>query len=154
MTALDVVVGPEPTDLRSLPRPEASWLAALDDPHVPVRVAWSPTLGYANVDAEVLAACERAVGDLESLGAEVDGVDTVFESDPVGDWLTLIGGLPAAHHAALHGPSRAGSEVDPVLRAIVDARPSDHRRAGGAGVRPVPRDEPAPGRAVPRRCAS
>ena len=35
--ALDVAVGPDPTDLRALPRPEASWLAALDDPHVPVR---------------------------------------------------------------------------------------------------------------------
>ena len=34
--ALDVAVGPDPTDLRALPRPEASWLAALDDPHVPV----------------------------------------------------------------------------------------------------------------------
>ena len=33
------LVGPDPTDLRSLPRPEASWLAALDDPHVPVQVA-------------------------------------------------------------------------------------------------------------------
>ena len=52
--ALDVVVGPDPTDLRSLPRPEASWLAALEDPHVPVQIAWSPTLGYASVDAEVL----------------------------------------------------------------------------------------------------
>ncbi len=33
--ALDVSVSPDPTDLRSLPRPEASWLAALEDPHVP-----------------------------------------------------------------------------------------------------------------------
>ena len=69
--ALDVAVGPDPTDLRSLPRPEASWLAALHDPHVPVRVAYAPTLGYATVDAEVRAACDRAVGVLESLGAEV-----------------------------------------------------------------------------------
>ena len=48
--ALDVSVGPDPTDLRSLPRPEASWLAALEDPHVPVQVAYAPTLGYATVD--------------------------------------------------------------------------------------------------------
>ena len=58
--ALDVAVGPDPTDLRALPRPEASWLAALDEPHVPARVAYAPTLGYATVDAEVAAACERA----------------------------------------------------------------------------------------------
>ena len=86
--ALDVAVGPDPTDLRSLPRPEASWLAALDDPHVPVRVAYAPTLGYATVDAEVRAACDRAVGVLESLGAEVTVLESVFEDDPVRDFLT------------------------------------------------------------------
>jgi aspartyl-tRNA(Asn)/glutamyl-tRNA(Gln) amidotransferase subunit A len=89
--ALDTVVAPEPTDLRSLPRPEASWLAALEDPRVPTRVLWSPTLGYATVDAEVLAICERAVAVLESLGAEVVQVDQVFDTDPVTDWLALTG---------------------------------------------------------------
>ena len=84
VTALDVVVGPDPSDLRALPRPEASWLAALEDPHVPVEVVWAPTLGYANVDAEVLAVCERAVGVLESLGADVTVVDTVFDDRPGG----------------------------------------------------------------------
>ncbi len=51
--SLDVAVGPDPTDLRSLPRPEANWRDALEDPHVPVRVAYAPTLGYATVDSEV-----------------------------------------------------------------------------------------------------
>ena len=57
--ALDVAVGPDPSDLRSLPRPEGDWLAALDDAHVPVRIAYAPTLGYATVDDEVAAACGR-----------------------------------------------------------------------------------------------
>jgi Asp-tRNA(Asn)/Glu-tRNA(Gln) amidotransferase A subunit family amidase len=87
--ALDTVVAPEPSDLRSLPRPEASWLAALDEPRVPARVLWSPTLGYATVDAEVLSVCEQAVAVLESLGAEVVEIDRVFDTDPVNDWLTL-----------------------------------------------------------------
>ena len=39
--ALDVAVGPDPTDLRSLPRPEANWLAALEDAHVPVKIAYA-----------------------------------------------------------------------------------------------------------------
>ena len=68
VAALDVVVGPDPTDLRSLPRPEASWPAALDDPQPPARVAWSPTLGYAEVDDEVLSVCRRAVDVLADLG--------------------------------------------------------------------------------------
>ncbi len=89
VVALDAVVAPEPSDLRSLPRPEASWLATLEDPQVPARVLWAPTLGYATVDAEVLTTCERAVSVLESLGAEVTQVDSVFDTDPVADWLTL-----------------------------------------------------------------
>jgi aspartyl-tRNA(Asn)/glutamyl-tRNA(Gln) amidotransferase subunit A len=89
--ALDTVVAPEPTDLRSLPRPEASWLAALDEARVPTRVLWSPTLGYAKVDAEVLAVCERALAVLEGLGAEVVEVDPVFDEDPVNDWLAMTG---------------------------------------------------------------
>ncbi len=91
VVALDAVVAPEPTDLRSLPRPEASWLAALEQPRVPARVLWSPTLGYATVDAEVHSLCERAVSVLESLGAEVEEVDPVFDADPVSDWLILTG---------------------------------------------------------------
>ncbi len=119
-TALDVAVGPDPTDLRALPRPEASWLAALDNPHVPVRVVWAPTLGYATVDAEVLAVCERAVGVLESLGAEVTVIDTVFDEDPVGDFLTLMGVCQLRTMRPLMGSPRWG-ESDPVLRAIIEA---------------------------------
>ncbi|HVB91246.1 MAG TPA: amidase [Acidimicrobiales bacterium] len=121
--ALDVSVGPDPTDLRSLPRPEASWLAALEDPHVPVRVAWAPTLGYATVDAEVLAVCERAVGVLESMGAEVTVLDTVFDADPVDDFLTLMGACQLRTMRPLMGHPR-WEEVDPVLRLIVDSAAS------------------------------
>src|SRR5690606_16117078 len=69
--ALDAVVGPDPTDLRSLPMPEASWTRSLDDVGAPHRVAWSPTLGYAAVDREVLAVCEAAVDRLADAGTEV-----------------------------------------------------------------------------------
>jgi aspartyl-tRNA(Asn)/glutamyl-tRNA(Gln) amidotransferase subunit A len=87
--ALDIVIGPDPTDLRSLPMPEASWTAALDDAHVPLAVAWSPTLGYAPLDDEVRVVCERAVRKIEELGAKVIDVDEVFPEDPVQPWLTL-----------------------------------------------------------------
>jgi Asp-tRNA(Asn)/Glu-tRNA(Gln) amidotransferase A subunit family amidase len=87
--ALDAVVGPEPTDLRSLPMPESSWSRSVADVHPPRRVGWSPTLGYAPVDAEILSVCESAVRVLESLGTEIVEIDTVFPEDPVRDWLTL-----------------------------------------------------------------
>jgi aspartyl-tRNA(Asn)/glutamyl-tRNA(Gln) amidotransferase subunit A len=120
VTALDVVVGPDPSDLRALPRPEASWLAAVEDPHVPVRVTWSPTLGYADVDSEVLEICQRAVGVLESLGAEVTEVDPVFETDPVDDFLSLMSVCQLRTLRPFMGHPR-WEEIDPFLRAMVDA---------------------------------
>jgi aspartyl-tRNA(Asn)/glutamyl-tRNA(Gln) amidotransferase subunit A len=87
--ALDSVIGPEPSDLRALPMPEHSWIDALDHLHPPRTVLWSPTLGYARVDTEVLAVCERAVAALEDRGTEVIRIDDVFDEDPAVDWLLL-----------------------------------------------------------------
>jgi aspartyl-tRNA(Asn)/glutamyl-tRNA(Gln) amidotransferase subunit A len=114
VAALDVAVGPDPTDLRSLPRPEASWIAALDNPRPPRRVAWSPTLGYADVDAEVLAICERAVEVMASLGTEVVEVDSVFSADPVGEWLTLSGVYNLRTLAAIRD-TPSWEQLDPLL---------------------------------------
>ncbi|HZD65449.1 MAG TPA: amidase family protein [Acidimicrobiales bacterium] len=87
--ALAAVIGPDPSDLASLPMPDASWLGALRQPHLPARVAWSPTLGYAPVDQEVREICERALRELEAGGVEVEQVDTVFPEDPIVSWLAL-----------------------------------------------------------------
>ena len=87
--ALDAVVGPEATDLRSLPMPDSSWSRSLQDIHPPRKVAWSPTLGYATVDREVLEVCEGAIKVLEGLGTEIVPVDDVFEGDPGAPWMTL-----------------------------------------------------------------
>jgi len=89
--ALDAVVGPEPTDLRALPRPEGLLAGRPRQPSRPGQDRWSPTLGYAPVDAEVLAVCERALGALESLGAEIIEVETVFDEDPMAPWLSMVG---------------------------------------------------------------
>jgi len=133
VTALDLTVSPDPTDLYSLPLPEASWLAALDDAKPPKKIAWSPTLGYAPIDKEVLALCERALEVFEALGTEVVEVESVFETDPVSDWLTLV----LAYHLRTLGRHR-GSEiwekVDPLLAAQVDwaagdLSPSDYVEA-------------------------
>src|SRR3984957_16756072 len=119
VAALDVVVGPDPSDLRSLPRPEASWPAALLDARMPVRVAWSPTLGYAEVDAEVLAICRRAVEVMASLGTEVVEVGTVFDADPVDEWLTLAGVYNFRTYADVRGTA-VWDRVDPVLTMVID----------------------------------
>jgi len=119
VAALDLVVGPDPTDLRSLPRPEASWPAALADAQLPLRVAWSPTLGYAPVDDEVLSTCTAAVSVLESLGVEVVEVDTVFDEDPVQQWLTLASAYNL-RTLAPHRDSQQWKQIDPLLAAAME----------------------------------
>lgn len=117
--ALDAIIGPDPTDLRSLPMPEPSWQAAIEEPHMPMKVAWSPTLGYADVDADVLKVCEAAVARFASLGATVVELDGVFDKDPVDDWLLLTG----AYHARTLAPYRGTPDyerIDPVLRMLAE----------------------------------
>ncbi len=119
VAALEVVVGPDPTDLRSLPRPEASWLAVLEDPQPPRRVAWSPTLGYADVDPEVLELCGRAVDRLADLGCEVTEVTTVWDEDPLDPWLTLAGVYNLRTYRSVVG-TPVYEQIDPVLRMVID----------------------------------
>jgi aspartyl-tRNA(Asn)/glutamyl-tRNA(Gln) amidotransferase subunit A len=117
--ALDLVVGPDPTDIRSLPRPETPWSASTADIGPPLRVAWSPTMGFADVDDEVGAACERAVGVLADLGAEVEEVPTIWEDDPIWDWLAIVAAGNARTLAPLRG-TEAWDLVDPGLAGVAD----------------------------------
>jgi Asp-tRNA(Asn)/Glu-tRNA(Gln) amidotransferase A subunit family amidase len=137
--AYDVVAWPEPTDLRSLPAvgPPGSWSAAVAGTGPPRAVAWSPTLGYATVDREVLAVCSAAVERLAREGVEVVEVDPVFEEDPVRAWLALVA---ASTLRRLEG--RRGSDdwalLDPsVSRALgwaaEEVSATDFARAEDAG---------------------
>jgi aspartyl-tRNA(Asn)/glutamyl-tRNA(Gln) amidotransferase subunit A len=51
-----------------------------------LRVAYSPTLGYARCDAEVLRVVGEAAKRFEELGCTVDLVERAFERDPVDIW--------------------------------------------------------------------
>ena len=89
-------------------------------------MAWSPTLGYAPVDDEVLKVCTRAVRVLESLGAEVVEIEPVFDEDPVRDWLTLA----TAYNLRTLAPYRdtdSGSASIPSWRPPWTGRPSTSR---------------------------
>jgi aspartyl-tRNA(Asn)/glutamyl-tRNA(Gln) amidotransferase subunit A len=99
--------------------PEPSWLGALDQARPPVKVAWSPTLGYAPVDREVQAICEDAIGALAAMGVEVVEVDRVFEEDPVMPWLTLTSAYCARTLAPWRGTEVWGS-LDPGLVSQVE----------------------------------
>lgn len=117
--ALDAVVGPEPTDLRSLPMPDASWTRSLTEVHPPRKVGWSPTLGYVQVDREVAAICEAAVQRLADEGTEVVEIERVFDIDPVMDWIriAMVGDERTLGH--LRGTPE-WDLVDPVHAQLID----------------------------------
>ncbi|HET8619601.1 MAG TPA: amidase [Acidimicrobiales bacterium] len=117
--ALDVVVGPEPSDLASLPLPDASWSRSLADLGAPRRVAWSPALGYGHTDSEVVAVCEEALRRLESLGTEVIVVDEVWDRDPIDDWLAMTGVYCLREIDAYRG-TEVWAKIDPGLVALAD----------------------------------
>jgi Asp-tRNA(Asn)/Glu-tRNA(Gln) amidotransferase A subunit family amidase len=99
--------------------PEPSWLGAIEDPHLPIKVAWSPTLGYANVDDAVMTVCRAAIDRLADLGADVVEIETVFGEDPVMSWVTMTN----AYNARTLAPYReteVWDQIDPGLRAMAD----------------------------------
>jgi aspartyl-tRNA(Asn)/glutamyl-tRNA(Gln) amidotransferase subunit A len=80
---MNVLKLPDARDWTALPPDDRDYTAGLDDGIRGMRIAWSPSLGYAkNVHAEVAAACGRAVATLADLGAAVEEVDPGIE-DPL-----------------------------------------------------------------------
>jgi Asp-tRNA(Asn)/Glu-tRNA(Gln) amidotransferase A subunit family amidase len=90
IAVLDVIVGPDPTDLRSLPAPCEPLSAGVARSELPRRIAWSPKLGYDWSEPSILAACEAAVEGLAAAGVEVVEIDRVFDSEPNDLWMALI----------------------------------------------------------------
>ena len=76
---LDAVVGMEETDPNSLPHPGYSYVDILDRLPKNLRIAWSPDLGYANVEPDVRRGCEDGVKAFEEMGYKVDEIGHVFD---------------------------------------------------------------------------
>src|SRR4051794_18011768 len=115
IAVLDVIVGPEPTDLRSLPAPPRPWTSAIDDEPQPRRIGWSPTLGYADVDPDIVAACTGTIERLAASGVEVVDIPTVFDADPVITWATMI-----ACYVRRSVGDRDLALMDPAVRVFVE----------------------------------
>src|SRR4029450_4272969 len=103
----------------SLPLPAASWSRSLAELRAPRRVAWSPTLGYAHPDREVLDVCEAAVAQLEDMGTEVVVVDDVFARAPANHGLALVGVYCLRELEPFRGKDVWG-RIDPGLLALVE----------------------------------
>ncbi|MDQ2926963.1 MAG: amidase [Pseudomonadota bacterium] len=123
---MNVLKRPDARDWTSLPPDPIDYLEGLDGGIRRLRIAYSPTLGFArHVDAEVAAAVDAAVHDLEALGAHVERVDPGF-ADPLeittglwfhGTW-ALWNGLTAEQQQVVDPDFRAEAELGAKLGAL------------------------------------
>ncbi len=77
---LTVLTGADHRDPYALPPEDKDYAAELEEGVRGWRIAYSPTLGYAKVDAEIAAAAAEATRHFEALGASVEQVDAMFDS--------------------------------------------------------------------------
>ena len=114
---LDVISGFDPRDPWALPPLTRSCVAALGDGVSGIRIAASPTLGYAKVHPEVAAAFQVATEVFAGLGAEVELAEPGF-SDPVEAFHVLWFSGAAKSTDQLNADARA--KLDPGLLEIVE----------------------------------
>ena len=114
---LQVMAGPDDRDPLSFPSAGADFVGAVEGGVQGLRVAWSPTLGYAVVDPEVRAVTEKAAQHFHDLGSRVDQVERVFD-DPDPIWSPLFYAGIAARLADLLPEWR--TRMDPGLVEVVE----------------------------------
>jgi Asp-tRNA(Asn)/Glu-tRNA(Gln) amidotransferase A subunit family amidase len=83
---LTAVSGYDARDPASVAAPVPDYLGACEQDPRGLRIAWSPTLGYARPTAEMLELTSKAVRVFEEFGCTVDLVDKVFDN-PVDLWM-------------------------------------------------------------------
>ncbi|TXT38245.1 MAG: aspartyl-tRNA(Asn)/glutamyl-tRNA (Gln) amidotransferase subunit A [Planctomycetota bacterium] len=115
--ALDVLAGPDPRDLLSLPATGESYSANLDCGIRGKRIAYSSNFGYARVEPEVAAICQRAAQRFAEAGAIVEEVKLDWR-DPYDTWSVFFFGTAAAS-LEKKLPTQ-GELLDPGLRRVVE----------------------------------
>ncbi len=106
---MNVLTEADHRDTNAIPRRGIDYLAELKGGVRGLKIAYSPNLGYVDVDPEVEAAVAEAVRVFEQLGAEVVRVDPGF-SDP----------LAAFGHLFYGGAANAMRDLGPKKRELMD----------------------------------
>jgi aspartyl-tRNA(Asn)/glutamyl-tRNA(Gln) amidotransferase subunit A len=109
---MTVITGADHRDVHALPPERRDYSAGLDDGVKGLRIAFSPSFGYAKVDPDVAAAVAAAARRFVELGAEVETIERVFD-DPASAWLTLWWSGAAKAMSAYSAAARR--RVDPGL---------------------------------------
>lgn len=112
---LDVLSGPDSRDWSALAPPTGSYVEYLNDGVAGLRVAYSRTLGYADVAPDVADAVDAAAETFAELGAHVEPADPGF-ADPV-EALYVLWSCGAAKSVAAFTPDQR-AVLDPGLAEI------------------------------------
>jgi aspartyl-tRNA(Asn)/glutamyl-tRNA(Gln) amidotransferase subunit A len=139
----NVLKQPDARDWTSLPPDASDYTVGLEDGIRGLKIAYSPTLGYAqNVDPEIAAAVHAAVQQLQALGAHVEQVDPGFE-DPLeittGLWFlgayTVWKGLSPAQQAVADPDFKTEAEFGAQLSALQIQQLNQRRGVLGSHMR-------------------
>lgn len=114
---LRVIGQPDARDWNALPAPSAHWLDDIEQGIAGLRIAFSPTLGYAQVDPEVAALVAAAVKAFTDLGASVEPVDPGID-DPLAAY-RILADAAVARLFADQTPAQHAL-IDPALRAVAE----------------------------------
>ena len=121
---LTVMAQPDERDWYAAPPLRIDYREGLDAGVGGLRIGYSPTLGYANVDAEVAQLVRKAVQEFAALGARVEEIDLALE-DPIAIMQPLWAVALAMAVAPMTAEQRA--QVDPPLLDL--AEPGFHLSA-------------------------
>jgi aspartyl-tRNA(Asn)/glutamyl-tRNA(Gln) amidotransferase subunit A len=140
---MNVLKQSDARDWTALPADPSDYTQGLEDGIRGLRIAYSPTLGYAHhVHPEIAQAVDRAVQQLQALGAHIEAVDPGFE-DPLeittGLWFlgayTVWSGLSPDQQALTDPDFRAEAELGAQLSAQDVQQLNLRRGALGAHMR-------------------
>ncbi len=114
---LEVLAGADTRDSLSIPRPVTSYVGALERRSRPLKIAWSPTLGFAESDPGIVEQVYEVAHGLVEGGHSLRDVDLELR-DP---W-TIIDRIWAAAMAARHREvdAETRAELDPGLLAVIE----------------------------------
>lgn len=83
---LTAISGFDARDPAAVSAPIPDYLSACDRTPAGLRIAWSPTLGYARPTSEIVKLAEATATALQDVGCTVDLVEHIFD-DPIDLWM-------------------------------------------------------------------
>ncbi len=115
---LDAMAGAHAADPLAVPPPAAPFVAAVDAPEPPRRIAFTADMGLGPVAPAVAEACERAAGRFHDLKCAIDEAGTVFAEAP-----RIFRVLRAARYGAAMGQllDTFGDAMAPEVVGAVEA---------------------------------